>query len=78
MPNDITFRDYQLDAIAKLYEQFGITPAGPPSDQIVAHCRRNRNWEDSRDGRVGSLVAGRSGDDDQSSLRAESAIDPKF
>lgn len=66
MPNDIAFRDYQLTALAAIYADFGLTPAGPTDDQIVASCRSNGAREDSDNGWVGQELALWSCDDDKS------------
>lgn len=64
MPNDITFRDYQLDAIRSIYADFGISPAGPSDDEIVASCGGNGSREDCDNGRTGEELADWTGDDD--------------
>ena len=73
MSNDVKFRDYQLDAIKSIFDEFGIEPAGPPTDQIVAHCSGNRSWEDSDNGGTGESVADRQGDDDKPPVRDKPA-----
>lgn len=65
MPNDIAFRDYQLDALASIYADFGIDPAGPPSDEIVSRCSSNGTRENGDHGRASEELAGWSSDDDQ-------------
>lgn len=61
---DITFRDYQINAIASIFRKFELDPAGPPDDQIVAACCGDGAREDCDDGRVSAVVADRTGDDD--------------
>lgn len=58
-------RDYQLDALARIFDEFAIDPAGPPDDPLVAHCRGDRTGEDGNDGGTGEALAGGKGDDDQ-------------
>lgn len=66
MAADITFRDYQLDAIRSIYRDCGLFPAGPSTDEIVACCGGDGTRQDSDYGRAGSELAGGSSDDDQS------------
>jgi len=62
--NAIRFRDYQLDAIANIFTEFGVEPAGPDDDQIVAACRsRNGTRENGNHGRPGKKLADRPSDD---------------
>jgi len=75
MASELRFRDYQLDAIASVYRQFGLEPAGPEEDQIVAHCRGYGNGQDCDHGRAGEVVANGEGDDDEPPLRVESTVD---
>ena len=78
MSNAFRFRDYQLGAISAIFQQFGIQPAGPESDQIVAHCGSNRIGQNCDHGRAGKVVADRSSDDDQSPIRVEHPGDTLF
>lgn len=32
--SETRFRDYQIDAIVRVYQSLGVTPAGPPDDPI--------------------------------------------
>ena len=57
-PNEIGFRDYQSVAIATIFSKFGIEPAGPENDEIVAACRRYRLRENGHDGPAGKTLAG--------------------
>ena len=66
MPNDIAFRDYQLDALAAIFRDFGVTPAGPADDEIVASCSGNGPRQDCDHGRASEELADWSSDDDQS------------
>lgn len=65
------FRDYQLDAIAQLFREFGVEPAGPETDQIVARCRGNWPGEDGNYGRASEELANGSSDDDKPPIRVE-------
>ena len=78
MASELRFRDYQLDAIASLYRAFGVFPAGPESDQIVARCSGYGVGQDGNHGRDGSELASRSSDDDEPSVRVEPAVDEVF
>lgn len=78
MSSDLRFRDYQLDAIASIFRVFGLQPAGPESDQIVARCSSDRAGEDSNHGWASEELADRSCDDDKPSIRTESAVDEVF
>lgn len=73
MPDNepIRFRDYQIDVIANIFQLFGIEPAGPKDDPIVARCRSNRDGQDDSDGRSNSPLAGGSSDDAEPSVRTE-------
>lgn len=59
----IRFRDYQVTAIANIFRLFGVDPAGPEDDPVVARCRSNGTGEDSCDGRSDSSLADRQSDD---------------
>ncbi len=61
---DITFRDYQIHAISSIFTKFGIEPAGPPEDQIVAACSGNGVRENGDDGRTCEVMANGASDDD--------------
>ena len=65
------FRDYQLNAIRAVYEQFGITPAGPENDQIVAHCRGDSVRQNRVDGRASEVVASGPSDANEPQIRTE-------
>ena len=52
-------RDYQIDAIAEIYRKFGVEPAGPDDDPIVAACRSDRHRENGHDVGVGEDMANR-------------------
>jgi hypothetical protein len=64
MSNEIDFRKYQLDAIARVFAIVGVQPAGPDDEQVVAYCRGYRIGEDGDHGRLGSTLARGSSDDD--------------
>lgn len=66
MAADITFRDYQLDAIRSIYSDCGLSPAGPSTDEIVAYCGGDGSRKDGYYGGVSSELAAGSSDDDQS------------
>lgn len=73
-------RDYQVEAVANVYRLFGLHPAGPDDEPIVARYREfdadgssDRAREDSHDGRTSGDVAAGTSDVDESSLRAEQA-----
>lgn len=59
------FRDYQIDAIARIFAIFGVEPAGPPVDQVVLACRSHRAGENCDDGGAGEPLAERQGDADK-------------
>jgi len=63
--NTFRFRAYQVTAIGDIFCRFGVEPAGPDDDPIVAYCRSNRAREDQHDGRAGGQVAGRARDADE-------------
>lgn len=64
MSNDITFRKYQIEAIARVFKLTGVEPAGPDDEQVVAYCRSHRTRQNSDDGRLSATLAERSSDDD--------------
>lgn len=64
MAADITFRDYQLEAIRSVFDDCGLRPAGPPTDEIVAYCCGHRAREDGDNGGTGEELAEGACDDD--------------
>ena len=65
MPNDIAFRDYQLDALRSIFSDFGLIPAGPTTDEIVIACSRDGIGQNGNHGRASEELAIWSSDDDQ-------------
>ena len=74
MPNDVKFRDYQLDAIKSVFDEFGLEPAGPSDDQIVSHCRGDRTRQDGDNGGASESLADRSSDVDVAPIRDQPAV----
>lgn len=64
MSDGLTFRKYQLEAIGRIFEITGVEPAGPETEQVVAHCRSHRAGKNGDHGRSGSALAGGPSDDD--------------
>ena len=61
--NTLSFRDYQLAAIANVFADFGVQPAGPPDDPVVTACRSHRARKDGDDGGAGQSLAKGASDD---------------
>lgn len=75
---ELVFRDYQLTTIADAYRSFGVYPAGPKDDAIVAACGGNGTGENRHHGSTSEELATGARDDDVSPLRTQPTVDPKF
>ena len=53
----IQLRDYQVDAVAKVFQEFGVIPAGPPTDKVVTACRSNGARKNNDDGGASEPLA---------------------
>lgn len=59
----LRFRDYQLDALKRIFHSFGVDPAGPEDDPLVIACRGDGAGKDGLHGGTGETLAGGARDD---------------
>jgi len=59
----IRFRDYQLDALKRIFVSFGVEPAGPKDDPVVIACRSDGTGENRLHGGARQTLAAWSRDD---------------
>lgn len=48
--NEITFRDYQIEAIGNTFIKLDANPAGPADNEIVSYCRSHRARQNGDNG----------------------------